>query len=392
MKYKFNNARRQSLVRVCLLGFGMLSSVTAWAESRIITVGSSESRTLAVISGTVTPYKEVTLTAQLPGRVKVIAGEAGDRFKQGEKLVALEIENLEAKRKAAEAQLVNAQSVLQNAQVQYSRELFSPQSESIASVPGMGMPKLFDNMFTSKFGDMAGYGNPALERHADLYSRMSGINQAKAAALTTEAQIKELDAKIRDSVSIAPFDGVVLRKMVEAGDTVQPGMPLVRFGHLKYMRVRSEVPARLASMIYPGLILKVRLDNDIMTQARVAQVYPMADASSHTVTVKFDLPEGVNASPGMYTELVIPDARNGNAQIVIPKTALIRGRSLPAVLVVDGERSLLRLVRLGQETGDNKIIVLSGLVSGQQLIDSPPSGVRSGWLPGQDNNQQKAHD
>ena len=392
MRYKFNKARQLFLVQVCLFAFGVLSSAVALAESRIITVESSESRTLAVISGTVTPYKEVTLTAQLPGRVKMIAGEEGDQFRQGEQLVALEIENLEAKRKAAEAQLANAQAALQNAQVQYSRELYSPQSESVASVPGMGMPKLFDNMFTSKFGDMAGYGNPALERHADLYSRVTGVNQARAAVLTTEAQIRELDAMIRDSVSIAPFDGVVLKKMVEAGDTVQPGMPLIQFGHMKYMRIQSEVPARLASTLYPGLILKVKLDNDIQTQARVAQVYPMADASSHTVTVKFDLPEGVNASPGMYTELIIPDTRSGSTQIVIPKTALIKGRSLPAVLVVDGERSSLRLVRLGQETGDNKIIVLSGLTPGQQIIDNPPSGVRSGWLPGQDSNKQKVHD
>jgi len=392
MKYKFNKAWCRLLILVCLLAFGVLSSTVAWAESRIITVESSKSRTLAVISGTVTPYKEVTLTAQLPGRVKMIAGEEGDQFHQGEQLVALEIENLEAKRKAAEAQLANAQAALQNAQVQYSRELYSPQSESIASVPGMGMPKLFDNMFTSKFGDMAGYGNPALERHADLYSRVTGVSQARAAVLTTEAQIRELDAMIRDSVSIAPFDGVVLKKMVEAGDTVQPGMPLIQFGHMKYMRIQSEVPARLASTLYPGLILKAKLDNEIKTQARVAQVYPMADASSHTVTVKFDLPEGVNASPGMYTELVIPDTRSGSTQVVIPKTALLKGRSLPAVLVVDGERSSLRLVRLGQETNDNKIIVLSGLVSGQQIIDNPPPGVRSGWLPGQDGNKQKVHD
>jgi len=391
MKYRFDMTWHQLLIHVCLIALAVLSSPAVWAESRVITVESSDSRTLAVISGTVTPYKEVTFAAQLPGRVKIIAGVEGDRFKQGEQLVALEIEDLEAKRRAAEAHQSNAQSALQNARVQYSRELYSPQSESVASVPGMGMPKLFDNMFTSKFGDMAGYGNPALERHADLYSRVTGVNQAQAAVLQAEAQIRELDAKIRDSISIAPFDGVVLKKMVEAGDTVQPGMPLISFGHMKYMRIQSEVPARLASTLYPGLILKVKLDNDIKTQARVAQVYPMADASSHTVTVKFDLPAGVIASPGMYTELVIPDTRGGIPQVVIPKTALIKGRSLPAVLVVDGDHSILRLVRLGQETNDDKVIVLSGLSPGQQLIDSPPSGVRSGWLPGQ-NISKQAHD
>ena len=122
--------------------FAALSSGSLWADSRIISVESSESRTLAVISGTVTPYKAVTLTAQLPGRVNMIAGVEGDRFKQGDQLVSLEIADLQAKRRSVEAQLANAQSALQNAQVQYSRELYSPQSESISAVPGMGMPKL----------------------------------------------------------------------------------------------------------------------------------------------------------------------------------------------------------------------------------------------------------
>jgi len=376
--------------RIALISvfYALFAASAAFAESTVITVGSSDSKTLAVISGTVTPYKEVTLTAQLPGRVYMLAGVEGDRFKQGDQLVSLEIADLQAKRRSAEAQLANAQSAMQNAQVQYSRELYSPQSESISAVPGMGMPKLFDNMFTKRMGDWGGYGNPALERHADLYSRVTGVNQAKAAILQAEASIRELDAKIRDSISIAPFDGVILKKMVEAGDTVQPGMPLISFGHIKYMRIQSEVPARLASTLYPGLVLKTRLDNDLITSSRVAQVYPMADANNHTVTVKFDLPQGITASPGMYAELVIPDTSNSGTQVVIPKTALLKGRSLPAVLTVDGERSSLRLVRLGQETGTDKIIVLSGLQAGQQIIDNPPSGIRSGWLPGQDQHKE----
>jgi multidrug efflux pump subunit AcrA (membrane-fusion protein) len=377
--------------RELLLLAGVLASFAAHADSRVITVSSSETRALAVISGTVTPYREVTLTAQLPGRVQLISGFEGDRFNQGDLLLSLEVEDLMAKRKAAEAQLGNARSSLQNAQVQYSRELYSPQSESIGTVPGMGMPKLFDNLFTRNMGDVMGYGNPALERHADLYSRATGINQAQAMVLQTEAQIRELDAKMRDSRSIAPFDGVILKKMVEVGDTVQPGMPLLSFAHIKYMRVQSEVPARLASQLYEGMMLNVRLDNDVATKARVAQVYPMADASNHTVTVKFDLPEGTLASPGMYAELVIPDMSADNQQVVIPRTALIRGRSLPAVLLVENNSSTLRLVRLGQEMGDGTVIVLSGLMPGQQIVDNPPSGVKSGWLPGQVADKSSAH-
>ena len=52
------------------------------------------------LGGTVVPYKEVTLAAQLPGRVKYLAGIEGDSFKEGTLLVALDDNELLAKRKA----------------------------------------------------------------------------------------------------------------------------------------------------------------------------------------------------------------------------------------------------------------------------------------------------
>lgn len=370
--------------RMLCVGFLSTFLITAAIakEVEIITVEEASSASLATISGTVTPFKEVTLTAQLPGRVGMVAGAEGDAFNQADVLVKLEIDDLLAKRSAAEAQLSNMQAAMKNAEIQYSRELVSPQSESLNRMPGMGMPTLFDNMFTKQIGNNMGYGNSGFERHADLYARATGINQAQAGVLGAVAQIRELDAKIRDSISQAPFDGIVLRKMVEVGDTVQPGMPLVTFGHLKYLRIRSEVPARLASQLRTGMLLDVRLDNGVKTKTRVAQVFPVADANNHTVTVKFDLPQGTVASPGMYAEIGIPAASDSAVKnAVIPKSALIKGRSLPAILLVtDEDTTSLRLLRLGQEVGDDKIIVMSGISPGQRIVDFPAPGARAGSI------------
>ena len=116
----------------------------------------------------------------------------------------------------------------------------------------------------------------------------------------------------------------------------------------------------------------------------MAQIYPMADPARHTVTVKFDLPKGVNASPGMYAELKLPEPSVGGAQqAVIPVSALIKGRSLPAVLVVtdDGSTSI-RLVRLGERIGKDRVVVLSGVRPGMRIVDNPPPNAHSGWTPG----------
>lgn len=361
-------------------------------QDHLYTVQAAEALHTATVSGTVIPFKEVTLTAQIPGRVEMIAGNEGDYFEQGAILVAIDDDDLRAKRSALEAQIANAQATLQNAQVQYNRELISPRSESPGAMPGFGLPILMDNAFTRRMGDVMGKGDPDLERHADLYSALTGVNQAQAALMAAQSQLQEIDAKIRDARSIAPFDGIILKKMVEVGDTVQPGQPLISFGHIKYLRIQADVPYRLVGGLQKGMQVYALLDDGTRVPVRVAQIYPMADATNHTVTVKFDLPVDTAASPGMYAELYLPASRShrGIEEVIIPKTALIKGRTLPAVLVIkpDGSSSV-RMVRLGRDLGDGMVVVLSGLKPGMTIVNNPPSGARSGWLP---NQQQKTAD
>lgn len=375
----------KQLIQPVGLLMGMLAMLPAMG-SEVITVETTLHQGQVILGGSVVPYKEVTLSAQVPGTIKYVAGDVGDSFDAGDVLVAIDDEELLAKRRAAVAALSNAEAMLRNSQVQYSRELWSPQSENINRMPGMGVPGLFDQMFTKNAGDMMGYGNPDVERSADLYSRQTGVSQAVSSVQQARSQIEELDAAILDARSVAPFEGVIMKKMVEVGDTLQPGQPLVTFAHVKYLRIQSEVPARLVTNLKVGMVVPAYLDvGREQVEARVAQIYPVADMQHHTVTVKFDLPVGVSGGPGMYAEVMVPDgSQSGQPLIIIPNSAVIKGGSLPRVLAVtDSGESVLRVVRLGSPYGDNKVIVLSGLKQGERIIDNPPAGASSGWMPHQ---------
>lgn len=56
------------------------------ATPQIITVAASAASEGSTISGTVIPFKEITLTAQMPGRIDRVAGNEGDAFKLGQEL------------------------------------------------------------------------------------------------------------------------------------------------------------------------------------------------------------------------------------------------------------------------------------------------------------------
>ena len=367
--------------RIILFIFGFIAT-TSHADN-IVTVGVAPHGGYVILGGTVIPLKEVTLSAQIPGIVQTLAGEEGDSFSTGEALVTINDDELQARKRAAEAQLSAAYTAMQNAQVQYTRELWNPSIYNPRPMAGMGFPTMFDSFFDGDRGSMMGSGgDKGIERHADLVTQGTQVQTARSRIQQAEASLREIDAKIRDAKSLAPFDGVITDKLVEVGDTVQPGQPLLRFSYSKFLRIQAEVPARLVPGLHKDMVVPARLDvNNTKVNARVALIAPKADAQQHTITVKFDLPEGVPGGPGMYAEVMIPDINSPTRALpVVPKSAIIKRGSLPSVRVLDEEgKPKMRLIRTGIELDANHVIVLSGLKPGERILTSEDSPKESGW-------------
>lgn len=368
----------RKFLRISLFIFGF-SSIAAQADN-IITVGVAPHGGYVILGGTVIPLKEVTLSAQIPGIVQTLAGEEGDSFNAGTVLVSINDDELQAKKRSAEAQINAAYTAMQNAQVQYTRELWNPSVYNPRPMGGMAMPTMFDSFFDGNRGTPFGSGSDkGIERHADLVTQGTQVQAAQSRIQQAESGLREIEAKIRDAKSTAPFDGVITDKMIEIGDTVQPGQPLLNFSYSKFLRIKAEVPARLVPGLHKDMVVPARLDvNNTKVNARVAQIAPKADAQQHTITVKFDLPEGVPGGPGMYAEVMIPDINSPTRALpVIPKSAIMKRGSLPSVRVLDDEgRPKMRLIRTGIELDANHVIVLSGLKPGERILtsdDGPPA-------------------
>lgn len=359
----------------------------------IVTVANSKKGAHVVLGGTVTPYREVTLTAQIPGRVEFIAGTEGDWFDEGQVLVAIDDDDVLAKRRQAIADLYGRSSSLQNARAQYSREFWAPQAfqNQQQTAPSMGyFPSMFERFFGGGGPSSGGGGpynnglNPWVVRDVDLYSQGTHVSEAQSGIYGARSRVDEIDARLRDTRAISPFEGVVVKKLAEIGDTVQPGQALLKFADTRYLQLKVDVPARLVSALSKDMIVPAKLDvGDTYIDVRVAQIFPTADSQRHTVIVKFDLPAGVPGGPGMYAEVMIPDVNTPIKDMpIIPSSAIVRRGSLPAVFVINREnRAEMRLVRLGDEVDGEHVAVLSGVSPGEQIFASPPPGIRSGWSP-----------
>ena len=370
-----------------LIAVSALYSSATFAYT-IETVKSEEIGKSVAIGGTVIPYKEVTLAAQVPGRVQYIFGEEGDLANESDVLISIGDDDLRAKRRQAVAGLKQAETALQNAQVQYSKELWSPKSDDINAMPGMGMPSMFDKFFTRNVGSAMGYGNNDLDRRADLFSQGTHVSAAKSVVLQAQSSIDQIDSKLRDTKSISAFNGVIVKKFVELGDTVQPGTPLIRIAQTEFLRIKAEIPARLVPGLVRGSFVDARLDvGNTHVKARISQIYPVANEQRHTVTVKFDLPKGIPGGPGMYAEIRIPDFNvTAKPFPVVTKKAVVYRGSLPYIFVMDEEEGAeIRIVRTGSEVGESKITILSGVKNGEKVVVNPPLNIKPGWKPEEGN-------
>ncbi len=364
-------------------GSGYRTGTPYSPQPQIISVMAAPTGSSVVLGGTVVPLREVTLSAQIPGRVEYLAGVEGESFQAGEVVVAIDDDDLLAERQQALANISAQQQALQNSRVQYSKEFWAPRSRDVGRMPGMGLPSMFDMFFTRPMASGMGYGNPVLERQADLYAQGTHVGQARSQHISALSQLQQVDAKLRDSRSVVPFDAIIVKRLVEVGQTVQPGQPLLKLADSQALQLKVEVPVRLVSGLRQDMMVPVILDvGNTRIQARVAQIYPVADNNRHTVTVKFDLPDGVPGGPGMYAEVMVPDPSIPVQNLpVIPNSAVIWRGSLPAVFVVNYQNEKeLRLLRLGEAIDQWTVAVLSGLRAGERIFAQPSPGMSAGWI------------
>jgi multidrug efflux pump subunit AcrA (membrane-fusion protein) len=323
----------------------------------------------ALLGGSVISSSLVNLSAQVSGEVLSVSGREGDKFTKGSILVTLEQESIQAQRDSAYSEIASANEALRNAGVQYSQSIVSPNSGGmLGSVPGMF------SMFTDPMLKMSGQGNPEFDKFANRTSRYTSYQQAKHKLTQAENHLKQVEARLKNANVRAPFDGIIVAKKINEGDTVHTGQILLKFANTKKLQVEVNIPSRLVRSLKINTDYRIKLDIvNVVAISKLVQIYPIADNIKHSVKVKFDLPTNVEVLPGTYAEVEIFETDSGVLTPVLPESAIMWRSSLPSVFVINPltNKTELRFVRLGEKVGKNKKSVLSGLKIGEKIVANP---------------------
>ncbi|MGA7800123.1 MAG: efflux RND transporter periplasmic adaptor subunit, partial [Gammaproteobacteria bacterium] len=361
-----------TLRTVSALFFALAAGAAVAQEPRIVPVTTETQTNRVTLGGVVVPYKTVRTVALTGGRVTYVVGEVGTVVHAGQPCVAIDDIREAAALSQAQAHLASAMADWRAAYAAYQKEIFSPAINDVTGPGSLGPSGLFNMFLTRPFASAAGIENPHLMRWATQVASYQRTLAAEQQVRAASDEVTKAGSALYDTRAYAPFNAVIIGKQVEIGDTVQPGTPLMTLAYVGRMRVKVDVPERLVSVLELGETLPVTVEGGrVSIPAVVAEIFPLADPSTHTVTVKLDLAPGAPVASGMYASVSLPEAGPlSGAEVVIPESALISGDYLPTVLVLSpgARQSQLRVLRLGESLPGGRVVVLAGLRAGERVI------------------------
>lgn len=215
------------------------------------------------------------------------------------------------------------------------------------------------------------------EAQAQLATTKANRTEVLANLGEAEATYNAATISVQDATITAPFSGVVVETLVDIGDQVNPGMPLIAVEKAPYY-LEVFVDERKQSKINIGDKIPVTIDALQKTvQGKVTEITPKIDPASRTFKVKIEIQEQANnLKSGMFGYAVFPESNQNG--IFIPAAAVYYWSQLTAVFVVDDKGiAHLRYVQLGEE--QNKTVeVLSGLNPGEKIVLTNIEKVKDG--------------
>ena len=299
------------------------------------------------VEGLVEASRQSTVSAQISGRIKEINFDVGDRVKKGQVILRIDERETGQALAGSNAQVLQAQATLQNAKANYERTR-----------------QLFEQKFLSQ---------SALDKAQAEYQ------VARAQAAASEASAGQASLAHGYSAVVAPYSGTVAARLVEVGEMVMPGKPLMTGFDPTEMRVVVNVPQHKLPEIGVHPDVKVEIPSlERWIKAASTTVQPLADARTHSTQVRVNLPAN---EPGVYPGMFVRAhfVVGKSERLVIPESAVIHRSEVVAVYVVDEKGGVkLRQVRLGEATTDGSIEVLAGLSLGEKVaLDPVKAGMQS---------------
>jgi RND family efflux transporter MFP subunit len=313
-----------------------------------------------VATGYVVAQVKAAVASKGSGRLETLNVEEGDKVKAGEIIAILDNSDVRSDLEYAKAGLLAARADSVEASINLNRQKGLIKADATTQ-------------------DVVDAANAAYDR-------------AVANMQVRRASIRSAEVALENTIIRAPFDGTVLTKNADVGEMVTPFASassskgaVVTVADMSSLQVEADVSESNIYKVKLGQPCEIVLDAypGVKYQGFVKKIVPTADRSRATVLTKIGfkniddkvLPEmsaRVNFLPVAEKQIV-----QEKPTLVVAKNTITTRDGGKVVFKVAGDYVQETPIVTGRELGQ-MTEVISGLVSGDLVVVSPPGGMKSG--------------
>jgi len=308
------------------------------------------SQTVPVIGRMVALYSG-DVASRIGGSVTRFHYEIGDRIKQGDVIAELDTALLDAQLAVAKGELQQAEADLES-----SRAALKRREQELERFAGLRGSQAFSK---ARFEDA----------EQDVAQARAVIRRTQAQIATRRASVELNRLNLEYARIKAPYDGVITRRMAEAGAYVRTGDSVVHMMADKTLEIEADVPSNRLGGLKPGARISAMLEDGARYTVVVRAILPTENPLTRTRAVRLS-PEFKGGFAGLAdAQSVTVNVPVGIARTVLTvhKDAIINRQGKDAVYVVADGSAQLRPIVLGQATG-GRIEVLEGLKKDEEVV------------------------
>jgi HlyD family secretion protein len=358
--------------------------------SKLGTVERGDIARSVVATGKIQPLTQVELKSKASGVVKQVFVSYGDSVKEGQVLLELDKEDLQARVREAQANLQAAEAFTQSAQAGYERNQLDAEGTELSylkSSAERNMKLYHDGLVSLSVAEEADKNyrvaiNRQMMAQRNAAATHADVGRAKAQAAQSQAALDRAQEDLRNSTITSPMNGLVLSRGVNPGDSVSSilvvgstATVLLTLGDVQEVFVLGKVQEADVGRIFTGQRSRIVVESlkDKPFEGKVDKISPLGvekdNVTTFEVRVSIANPSGELRANMSANAEIIHEEKKG--VLLIPEAAVSYGKEhettveIPDPKAPEGKRKVA--VTLGISNG-NKTEVLSGLKQGGKVV------------------------
>jgi HlyD family secretion protein len=362
---------------VILLVGGLVMASRSKTEidpSKLAAVEKGDIARSVVATGKIQPLTKVEVKSKASGIVKRILADYGDPVKNGQILLELDKEELQARVRETQAMLLSAQAAFERSQVEAQGTdlpFLKSAAERAQSLFKQGLiaPSVLDD--AEKAYQMG------LNKQLAAKSSVS-VNRAEVAR--ARAALERAQTDLRNSTIASSMNGIVLSRDVEVGDAVSSILVLgsqatlvMTLGDTSSVYVRGKVDEADIGKVWMGQPARITVEafKERKFDGKVTKISPLGlekdNVTTFEVKVSIDNPSGeLKANMSANAELIREEKKS---VLLVPEAAVVYDKDRKTFLEVPDPKG---------ENGRRRVSAQIGISNGVKAEVVSAAGVKEG--------------